>query len=114
MDWTTLLSVLLPAVSGLVGWLFGSRKRNLGYLDVQQHSLEVLIQSQQDFVDRSVKMAEDYARIQTENANLKAENERLKREVSSLKMQVDRLRNQVNAFLDSRRGVSSHPTEVEV
>ena len=32
MDWTTLISVLAPAITGLVGWLAGSRKRNLGYL----------------------------------------------------------------------------------
>lgn len=103
MDWTTLISVLTPAVTGLVGWLFGSRKRNLGYLDVQQHSLEVLIQSQQDFVDRSVQMANELARIQSENASLKSENESLKRQVARLQQQVDRLRNQLNAFLDSRK-----------
>lgn len=103
MDWTTLISVLAPAITGLVGWLFGSRKRNLGYLDVQQHSLEVLIQSQQDFVDRSVQMANELARIQSENASLKSENESLKRQVARLQQQVDRLRNQLNAFLDSRK-----------
>ena len=103
MDWTTLISVLTPAVTGLVGWLAGSRKRNLGYLDVQQHSLEVLIQSQQDFVDRSVQMANELARIQSENASLKSENESLKRQVARLQQQVDRLRNQLNAFLDSRK-----------
>lgn len=103
MDWTTLISVLAPAITGLVGWLFGSRKRNLGYLDVQQHSLEVLIQSQQDFVDRSVQMAEDYAKIKSENAILREENESLKKQVSRLQQQVDRLRNQLNAFLDSRK-----------
>ena len=103
MDWTTLISVLAPAITGLVGWLFGSRKRNLGYLDVQQHSLEVLIQSQQDFVDRSVQMANELARIQSENASLKSENESLKRQVARLQQQVDRLRNQLNAFLDSHK-----------
>lgn len=103
MDWTTLISVLAPAVTGLVGWLAGSRKRNLSYLDVQQHSLEVLIQSQQDFVDRSVQMANELARIQSENASLKSENESLKRQVARLQQQVDRLRNQLNAFLDSRK-----------
>lgn len=103
MDWTTLISVLAPAITGLVGWLFGSRKRNLSYLDVQQHSLEVLIQSQQDFVDRSVQMANELARIQSENASLKSENESLKRQVARLQQQVDRLRNQLNAFLDSRK-----------
>ncbi len=103
MDWTTLISVLAPAITGLVGWLFGSRKRNLGYLDVQQHSLEVLIQSQQDFVDRSVQMANELARIQSENASLKSENESLKRQVARLQQQVDRLRNQLNAFMDARK-----------
>ena len=103
MDWTTLISVLTPAITGLVGWLAGSRKRNLSYLDVQQHSLEVLIQSQQDFVDRSVQMANELARIQSENASLKSENESLKRQVARLQQQVDRLRNQLNAFLDSRK-----------
>lgn len=103
MDWTTLISVLAPAITGLVGWLAGSRKRNLSYLDVQQHSLEVLIQSQQDFVDRSVQMANELARIQSENASLKSENESLKRQVARLQQQVDRLRNQLNAFLDSRK-----------
>lgn len=103
MDWTTLISVLAPAITGLVGWLFGSRKRNLGYLDVQQHSLEVLIQSQQDFVDRSVQMANELARIQSENASLKSENESLKRQVARLQQQVDRLRTQLDAFLDSRK-----------
>ena len=103
MDWTTLISVLAPAITGLVGWLFGSRKRNLSYLDVQQHSLEVLIQSQQDFVDRSVQMTNELARIQSENASLKSENESLKRQVARLQQQVDRLRNQLNAFMDARK-----------
>ena len=103
MDWTTLISVLTPAVTGLVGWLAGSRKRNLGYLDVQQHSLEVLIQSQQDFVGRSVQMAEDYAKIKSENAILREENESLKKQVSRLQKQVDRLRTQLDAFLESRK-----------
>lgn len=105
MDWTTLISVLAPAITGLVGWLAGSRKRNLSYLDVQQHSLEVLIQSQQDFVDRSVQMANELARIQSENASLKSENESLKRQVARLQQQVDRLRNQLNAFLESTKRV---------
>ena len=105
MDWTTLISVLAPAITGLVGWLFGSRKRNLGYLDVQQHSLEVLIQSQQDFVDRSVQMANELARIQSENASLKSENESLKRQVARLQKQVDRLRTQLDAFLESTKRV---------
>ena len=103
MDWITLISVLASPLTGLVGWLAGSRKRNLSYLDVQQHSLEVLIQSQQDFVDRSVQMANELARIQSENASLKSENESLKRQVARLQQQVDRLRNQLNAFLDSRK-----------
>ena len=98
MDWTTLISVLAPAITGLVGWLAGSRKRNLGYLDV-------LIQSQQDFVDRSVQMAEDYAKIKSENAILREENESLKKQVSRLQKQVDRLRTQLDAFLESTKRV---------
>ena len=103
MDWITLISVLASPLTGLVGWLAGSRKRNLSYLDVQQHSLEVLIQSQQDFVDRSVKMAEEYSKIKSENANLKAENTRLQAQVTRLQKQVDRLQNQLDAFMDARK-----------
>lgn len=103
MDWITLISVLASPLTGFVGWLAGSRKRNLSYLDVQQHSLEVLIQSQQDFVDRSTKMAADFAKIQSENAALKSENESLKKQVDRLQKQVDRLKNQLEAFIDSRK-----------
>lgn len=103
MDWITLISVLASPLTGLVGWLVGSRKRNLSYLDVQQHSLEVLIQSQQDFVDRSTKMSADFAKIQSENAALKSENESLKKQVDRLQKQVDRLKNQLEAFIDSRK-----------
>jgi regulator of replication initiation timing len=70
MDWTTLLSIVLPAITGVAGWFTGRRKQSNDFLNDLQASINMLAQKNRELMDEVIKLREENAEFRVEISEL--------------------------------------------
>jgi regulator of replication initiation timing len=70
MDWTTLLSILLPAITGIAGWFTGRKKQSNDFLNELQSSINMLAVKNRELMDEVIKLREENAELRVEVAEL--------------------------------------------
>jgi regulator of replication initiation timing len=70
MDWTTLLSIVLPAITGIAGWFTGRKKQSNDFLNDLQASINMLAVKNRELMDEVIKLREENAELRIEVAEL--------------------------------------------
>jgi predicted nucleic acid-binding Zn-ribbon protein len=78
MDWTTILSIITPVVTGFIGWISGRNKQKNDFLSDLQASIDLLAKKNKELMEEVVKLRE-------ENAKLRSEVEELSRKLENVK-----------------------------
>lgn len=91
----TAIDVLLPALSGLAGWLFGRRKRRNDFLSDLQKSIDLLSAKNKQLVDELISLQDTVVSLRKDNAELKSEVQALREENADLSEEVGKLREQL-------------------
>jgi len=83
-QWIDLSNVLLPAVTGAIGWLAGRRKQKNDFLAEMQSSIDLLSEKNKLFVGEMVQLREENLKLCGEVAMLREENRTLRSEIEAL------------------------------
>jgi uncharacterized coiled-coil DUF342 family protein len=95
MDWLELLNILIPVVTGAVGWIFGTRKRKNDFLHEMQDSIDMLSSKNKELLEELVSMRK-------ENAKLHGEIDSITTELTSLREEIKGLRESKRELKDLR------------
>ena len=77
-------NVLLPVVTGVIGWLAGRRKQKNDFLSELQSSIDLLSEKNKSLVEEVVQLREENLKIRGEVAKLREENRALRFEIETL------------------------------
>ena len=91
MDWTLILSYILPVFTGLSGWLAGKRKRNNDFIGDLQSSIDLLSDKYSKTLNELIAMKEQNAKLLMGQATMAIEITALRGENASLKKEVEEL-----------------------
>ena len=75
---------LIPAVTGVAGWLAGRRKQRNDFLVEMQSSIDLLSEKNKLFVGELVQLREENLKLRGEVAMLREENRTLRVEIEAL------------------------------
>lgn len=95
MDWLELLNIVIPVVTGAVGWIVGTRKRKNDFLHEMQSSIDMLSSKNKELLEELVNMRE-------ENAKLHGEIDLITTELTSLREEIKGLRESKRELKDLR------------
>ncbi len=95
MDWLELLNILIPVVTGAVGWIVGTRKRKNDFLHEMQDSIDMLSSKNKELLEELVSMRK-------ENAKLHGEIDMITTELTSLREEIKGLRESKRELKDLR------------
>ena len=81
----TILGYILTPIGGIIGWAFGSKKRNNDFLAELQASIDLLSTKNKELVEEVVKLRAEVLHLKTENAALRREVEELNSKLENVK-----------------------------
>jgi uncharacterized coiled-coil DUF342 family protein len=95
MVWLELLNILIPVVTGAVGWIVGTRKRKNDFLHEMQDSIDMLSSKNKELLEELVSMRK-------ENVKLHGEIDSITTELTSLREEIKGLRESKRELKDLR------------
>jgi len=90
IQFSDVVNVALPAVTGVVGWLAGRRKQRNDFLSEMQSSIDLLSGKNKLFVEEMVQLREENLKLRGEVAMLREENRALRVEIEALNKNLAR------------------------
>ncbi|MDR1811178.1 MAG: hypothetical protein LBR34_12400 [Prevotella sp.] len=78
MDLENIISYIAPALTALIGWLFGRKKERNDFLNDLQASIDLL-------AEKNKLLMEEIVKLRDENAQLRYEVEELNRKLENVK-----------------------------
>lgn len=89
---TSLAEVIIPLLTGVVGWLVGRRKRNNDFIAELQGSINALVKKNAEQIDEIIKLRDEVVKLRSENFELSKEVDRLTAANQQLTQEVEALR----------------------
>jgi len=84
IQFSEVADVLLPAITGAIGWFAGRRKQKNDFLAEMQSSIDLLSEKNKLFVGEMVQLREENLKLCGEVAMLREENRMLRSEIEAL------------------------------
>ena len=97
MDITTLIGYLITPITGVLGWLAGTRQRRNTAIQSLQETIQLLSNTIQDDNQRIVSLMQEIQEVRRENAELKAGQQELLEQIEALKAENRELNDLVKA-----------------
>jgi len=92
IQFSDVVNVALPAVTGAAGWLAGRRKQRNDFLAEMQSSIDLLSEKNRLFVGEMVQLREENLKLCGEVAMLREENRALRSEIETLNRNLENVR----------------------
>lgn len=70
MELQTILSIILPPITALVGWFAGTRKRRNDAIGYMQATIDDLAAKNAEYMQQITSLREEVVKLQQENAKL--------------------------------------------
>jgi hypothetical protein len=93
MEFSNILPYLVSAVTGIAGWLAGSRKRRNDFLNDLQASIDLLAEKNRTQMEEIIRLREEIAGWRRENSFLREEVEKLNRKLDNVKTITQKVKN---------------------
>lgn len=90
-DMQILIDLLMPIVTGIAGWLAGSKKRNNDFLSELQQSINLLSQENKELLVEVVALRKENAYLLSNQENMQLEISCLRKENEQLRVEVEEL-----------------------
>ena len=91
-----ILGYLLTPITGVVGWLAGSRARNNNVLNCLQQTIDMLVDKNSKLIEQMTEMREENSQLKIQLLAVRTENAELKEGQDELKRQLDALEKRYN------------------
>lgn len=91
MNEFNIFDVLMPAVTGLAGWLAGARKRRNDFLSELQASIDLLSAENKELLQEVVILRKENANLLSNQQQMQIEIVELRRENADLKTKIEEL-----------------------
>jgi regulator of replication initiation timing len=88
MDWIGIISLLLAPVTGVVGWIAGKRKRDHGFLNNMQESINKL-------ASENAKLLDEIVTVKKQNVELLIQNEVMRQKLAGLEQQNEQFKQEI-------------------
>ncbi|HMM16310.1 MAG TPA: hypothetical protein PKC47_02100 [Petrimonas sp.] len=99
-DVNILLDLIMPALTGIVGWIAGTKKRNNDFLSDLQESINLLSERNKDLLQEVVT-------LRGENADLLSNQKMMQGEISQLRAENKLLRDEVELLNERLTGIKT-------
>jgi len=106
VDITTLIGYLITPVSGVVGWIAGTRTRKNTAIKSLQETIQLLSNTIQEDNAKIVELLEGVRQLKDENMNLRTEIKEVRRENADLKAGQKELLDEIEALKNENRDLN--------
>jgi len=97
MDWTMIIGYLITLVTGVVGWMVGTRQRKISAINEMQDTINKLAAKNSEYVEEMLSVKKELSIVRLENAELKKGQELMTKKLEELKtenMELNKLRSE--------------------